>query len=265
MRRFIFIMVIVLLLSAMAVGCEPASGFKTKSTESSAESTVSTKLEFSYKSDGELVSTVSKTEFSAPIEFDFNGSNIILDTPRFTGLPVDSVYSYKDYYYFSNGCTVFQVASSDGLIYCSVDKAGKIVNSSSNFADVKQKTDVSEYLPKKTDSQTDVNDRLIGDGLVIHQVGEPGKYVQYLYSSDGTLLSDGYDSIGYFYNGIALIQKGNKIGLIDENGNELLSPTVSFDTVKYPPKDHEFDPTFIIEDAFILPIGGEFAVINIIR
>lgn len=133
----------------MTVGCEPASSSETESTESYVESTVSTKLEFSYKSDGELISTVSKTEFSSPIEFDFNGSKIILDTPRFTGLPVDSVYSYKDYYYFSNGCTVFQVASSDGLIYCSVDKAGKIVNSSSNFADVKQKTDVSEYLPKK--------------------------------------------------------------------------------------------------------------------
>lgn len=81
---------------------------------------------------------------------------------------------------------------------------------------------------------------------------------------DDEPLTDYYDTIGYFYNGLALVTKDRKVGIIDEKGNELLAPVISYDKIRYH-KDKRFYVHIMDQDAFILPIGGELAVINIKR
>ncbi len=102
-----------------------------------------------------------------------------------------------------------------------------------------------------------------GCNTVVVQEGEPGAYVQYLYDIQGNCLSDGYDTISYFFDGLALIKKDNKLGIIDSNGKVILAPTIDYDIVTYPPKGRGFSVDFLNENAFVLPIGGELAVITI--
>ncbi len=112
----------------------------------------------------------------------------------------------------------------------------------------------------------DVSVGVIGNGVAAVQSGEAGNYIQQLYSVYGELLNDAeFDNIGYFYNGLAIIEKDRKIGFIDEKGNIVLEPTIAFDKVVYPPTAREYSPDFINEDAFILPINGKVTVITIER
>lgn len=98
------------------------------------------------------------------------------------------------------------------------------------------------------------------------QKGAPGAYVQYLYDARGNQLSDGYDSISYFFGGLALINKDNKMGLIAQDGTVVLPPSIAFDTVKWPTWGTQyrgFHHAFMDGNAFLVSIGGEMAVITI--
>ena len=98
------------------------------------------------------------------------------------------------------------------------------------------------------------------------QEGEPGAYVQYLHDADGKRLSDGYDSISYFFGGLALINKDNKMGLIAQDGTVVLPPTIAFDTVRWPTwgtKYKGFRHAFMDGNTFLVSIGGEIAVITV--
>lgn len=98
------------------------------------------------------------------------------------------------------------------------------------------------------------------------QEGEPGAYVQYLHDADGNRLSDGYDSISYFFGGLALINKDNKMGLLAGDGTVVLPPTVAFDTVKWPTWGTQYEGfhhAFVDGNAFLVSIDGEMAVITI--
>lgn len=97
------------------------------------------------------------------------------------------------------------------------------------------------------------------------QEGSPGAYVQYLHDADGNRVSDGYDSISYFFGGLALISKDNKMGLIAQDGTVVLPPTIAFDTVKWPTWGTQykgFHHAFMDGNAFFVSIGGEMAVIT---
>ncbi len=98
------------------------------------------------------------------------------------------------------------------------------------------------------------------------QEGEPGAYVQYLHDADGKRLSDGYDSISYFFGGLALIEKDNKMGLIAQDGTVVLPPTIAFDTVRWPTWGtayRGFHHAFMDGNTFLVSIGGEIAVITV--
>lgn len=176
-----------------------------------------------------------------------------------------SVYSYKKSYQFIDGYVIFEVATDAGLTYFKVDKNGKIVFTGDDYQTIIDGTNQDKYMKEFITSTEPQESRVVGNNVMIKQFGEPGNYVQYLYSVNGGRLSEGYDSIGYFFNGLALTIENNKIGLIDEKGTEVLTPNIEFDTILYPPKSKGFYPDFMFEDAFVLPIGGEFAIINIQR
>ena len=102
-----------------------------------------------------------------------------------------------------------------------------------------------------------------GDKTFLDQEGEPGNYTQYLYDLQGNRISGGYDSISYFHDGLALIKKGNKLGLISADGTVVLEPCIECDVVTYPPKGRGFSYAFMDQNAFVIPIGGEIAVITV--
>lgn len=223
--------------------------------------------QFSFSTgNGTVEDPVSKYLFTKPIECTYNGKKIKIDTPKFTGIPVESVYSYEANYDFIDGYIIFDVATNDGSKYFKVDKNGKILDVNSNYQMISAGRSSNKYMSEILEAAKSISSgRLIGNNVMIEQFGEPGSYVQYLYSVDGERLSYGYDSIGYFFNGLALTKIDNKVGLIDENGNEILSPSIQFDTIIYPPKNRGYNLNFMFEDAFVIPIDGEFAIINIQR
>lgn len=215
-------------------------------------------------SSAEMLNRVSKDSFTEPIEFDYNGKKITIEPPVFTGLSVDSVWSYKDHYYFYDGSTVFNI-SSNGRFYVEVNKDGKIIDAGTDYSAVKGDRTVTKYIELTTD-KVDLGNGLggfvRGDDVAI--VSDDG--LSYLYSvTTGERLSSGYNKITYFYNGLALVKKDNMIGIIDDEGNELLSPCIKYDTITYPPTGREYTIAYMFEDSFVLPIGGEFAIINITR
>ncbi len=106
---------------------------------------------------------------------------------------------------------------------------------------------------------------ICGDKVAVYQEGEPGNYTQYLYDIYGNRLSEGFDSIGYFYNGLALITKANMVGIINDKGKVVLEPSILYDDFTYPPKNRGFSFSYMEEDAFIIPMDGEYAVITIDR
>ena len=217
------------------------------------------------KSSAEMLNRVSKDSFTEPIEFDYNGKKITIEPPVFTGLTFNSVESYKDHYYFYDGSTVFNLSSSNGRFYVEVNKDGKIIDAGTAYSAVKGDRTVTKYIELTTD-KVDLGNGLggfvRGDDVAI--VSDDG--LSYLYSvTTGERLSSGYNKITYFYNGLALVKKDNMIGIIDDEGNELLSPCIKYDTITYPPTGRQYTIAYMFEDAFVLPIGGEFAIINISR
>ncbi len=219
--------------------------------------------------DGEIEYSVSKKSFTKSIECMYNGEKITIDTPKFTSIPVEAVYSYKKTYNFIDGYIIFDVATNNGLRYIQVDKNGTILAESSDLQKINSSRDSGKYMTERIGEQVDIQPKLqgtiIGNNVAKVQFGEPNNYTQYLYTLNGECISEGFDSIGYFFDGLALTVKDKKIGIIDEQGNVVLTPTIAFDTIVYPPTERNFLPYFITENAFIIPIDGEFAVINIHR
>ncbi len=147
---------------------------------------------------------------------------------------------FKAFFNFYQGYASATLANDGSAVV--IDKTGKIVGA----------------LPEQGTSY--------GDGVIAVMSGEPGSYVFHIYNVCGELLcEEGFDNITYFNDGIAAIVKNNKIGFIDAEGNIIFEPTIAFDEIVYPPKDKGFYLSFMCEDALVVPIGGEFAVISIER
>ena len=214
--------------------------------------------------DSDIANRVSKTSFTKSIEFTISGQKITIDAPIFTGLPVDKCYSYNDFYPCIDGSIIFKVGTDDGALYVKIDKNGKIIGTSRDSSEFTAGRDIKKYLPKnyrEGNVQPESGGIFVGDEVKKKIIDG----LSYLYSVNGECISTGYDSIGNFYYGVALVVSDNKIGMIDESGNEVLAPCIEYDTVLYPPKAKELGVIYMFEDAFVLPIGGEFAIINIHR
>ncbi|MBR3844422.1 MAG: WG repeat-containing protein [Clostridia bacterium] len=130
---------------------------------------------------------------------------------------------------------------------------------------INKKGEVIGTFPNQTSA------RVIGEKTVVIQTGTSGNYRQWLYSITGELLNqESFSSIGYFYNGLALIDQNKKIGLIDETGKIVVTPSLTYDTVvdhygEDFEKSREYVPKFMDEDACIVPINGYVAVVTIQR
>lgn len=198
----------------------------------------------------ETISLTDESEIWTGTTCEYNGQTITVSAPKFTGLPVNAVYSYKAGYFCYDGTFIFEVATDNGSMYLKIDKNGKAVDVNINYSIISAGRTYSRYS-KQPDNITTV------------QTGEPGNYTYRLYSLDGQCISESYDFIGHFFNGLALIIKDKKVGLIDDNGTVVLAPSIPFDTIIYPPRIADFCPVFMTENAFVLPINGEFAVITI--
>lgn len=265
MKKCLCLFLIIMCLFSL-VACNKQTPLDGESTKETSQTLYIDPSHFTFSvGNGEIAHAVSKNAFTKPIELTFNDEKITIDTPKFTGIPVASVYSYKKSYQFINGYVIFEVATDYGLTYFKVDKNGKIVSTSKDYQAIIADRDQDKYMKEFILPTKPVDYRVVGNNVMIKQFGEPGDYVQYLYSVDGERLSEGYDSIGYFFNGLALTIKHNKIGLIDEKGTAVLTPNIEFDAILYPPKDKGFYLDFMFEDAFVIPINGEFAIINIQR
>lgn len=178
-------------------------------------------------------------------------------------------------YSAGEGMYLYSDHSSEESLYGLMDEKGNIITSPQyvgylNFYGgyaVAQKANGTYVAIDSTGKEYGIlpGGRSAGEGTVIIQDGTPGNYSQYLYSIQGERLSEGYDCISYFENGLALIEKDNKVGIIDNNGTVILPPTIAFDTITYPPTTREYRIAFLDNNAFLLPIGGEFAVISIQR
>lgn len=187
----------------------------------------------------------SASDIKTPVSFKAGNSTVTLKI-NVTDIDYTELYPEK-VYRFRDG--KISLSTEDG--YITVDKTGKKVGGEYNYG-------VSAEEVKFGVGQ-------VGDGLYILQTGRPGAYKQKLCNDKKEPISElEFDSIGHFYDGIAAVTDGHKVGFIDEKGNVLLEPTVEYDKITALPKGNE--PTFIeyiYDGAFILPIGGKVAIVTI--
>ncbi len=213
--------------------------------------------------DGRVVSLASKSDFTHAIVFEWKGQKITVEAPKYTGLKIDEVHSYKANYRF-NSAGYESINTSCG--YFTIDRQGNVYNYK-NYEKIPH--DKNIYL-KYYDTYDQYANRQVGDRVILEQVGQPGAYRQRLLSLENKPVSDYFDSISYFFEGLALISEDNKIGLIDQSGKVVLQPTIAYDHVEYPlPEPKQNKKMFLLGDmvnnAFMVSIGGELAVINIRR
>ncbi|MBQ9976003.1 MAG: WG repeat-containing protein [Clostridia bacterium] len=207
-------------------------------------------IDWAHESDSETV-TLASREQTLPTDFVYDGERVTLNGPYFTGIPTDSTMSYRKRYAFENGLVGFEVILGKGANKCFlVDKTGTIVNFNHYTDNVVSDSAVISTYP---------------EGLEIVQTGEPNAYEQQLFTTGGRALSEKFDSIGFFYNGLALVTRDGRVGIIDSDGKTLLSPCIAYDDLRYPPDNKGFWVRYMCEDAFVLPIDSEFAVFTLTR
>lgn len=188
--------------------------------------------------------------FSA--SFSFNGNKICVNAPIFTGLKTKNVYTYKKFFAFENSQIVVSVLpKNDTVKYFLLDKSGRLTDSDFDSPSiVNDKAAISKYP----------------DGIKVIQEGAPGSYQQYLATANGEILSEGFDEIGFFNLGIAIVRRDNKIGFISTDGKTLLDPSIEIDDLRYTPDYYRcYQVNYLTDDAFIVPIDGELAIITLER
>ncbi len=108
--------------------------------------------------------------------------------------------------------------------------------------------------------------RLDEEGPVICSFGQAGDVYQQLYDRDGNQLNAAtFDSIGEFYNGLAIITAGGKMGLIDQEGKVVIEPALTYDQTLYAEGDRAFHPFYMDEDCIVAPLNGKVAIVQIVR
>ncbi len=188
-----------------------------------------------------------------PVTFDYNGESVTINEPIFTGIKTNSVKTYKEFFAFENGFLVLTaLEEKNGKIterYLLLNKDGEVTN--------------TEY-PSSTAVKNRVKISTYPEGVEVVQTGEVGEYKQQLYKN-GSSISESFDEIGFFNNGLALARKKNKYGIISLDGDTLVEPFIEIDDLKYPPDNRCYQVKHLTDDAFILPINGELVVFTLTR
>ncbi len=185
-----------------------------------------------------------------------------------TTIPAQQIDWYKKSYFFENGqCYLQYNQQKDGAVVV-IDKNGEIVQDGLSSDSLPSSVPLLERGEWELSSWIG---RVIGEKTVVVQTGTPENYQQWLYSIDGQLLCDEpFTYISYFYNGLALIEQNEKLGVIDEDGNILLSPSLKYDAMievygEDDSKSRQYQPQFMNEDTFVVAIDGYVAVIAVQR
>ncbi len=192
-----------------------------------------------------------------------------------TNISAQSVDWGKASYRFTNGEAVLQYNGGGELF--AINKLGEIVestntqyNEESNPLDLGSQV-VFSNVQEENGMVIPESGRVIGENVALVQTGTPGNYQQWLYDLKGNKLCEtSFSSIGYFYKGLALVEQNGKLGIIDEAGNIVVSPDFVYDAMtevygENNEKSRKYIPTFMNEDAFIVPINGYVAIVTVQR
>ncbi len=213
-------------------------------------------IPFVETTEGEFFSFASKNQHIFPITFENGNETVTVNAPIFTGIKTKNAYTYKNYFAFQESQVVIPVLTkyndqNNVTRYLLIDKEGNLIDD--NFNRSCAVADIASI--SKNPSTLDVV-----------QIGEFGAYEQYLATTDGEVLSEKFDEIGFFYNGISIVRKGDKIGFISDEGDTLLEPSIEIDDLRYTPDyNRPFQVKYMTDDAFIVSIGGELAIITLDR
>lgn len=268
-KRCLSVLSVLLVVSLLLGGCAAKTPGDTPETTGGQDTTVELVVppsperdwpEFG-RGDATLKNAIPKEDCIGP----FVGKGVTVNGPVYTGIPTESVYSYDDLFPCLDGVIAFPVAfvpvNESKTIY--LDKTAAIIENPNRTVTVKDYLSLTDDEPYR-----------------IELSGEPGDYHCQLFNDNGEAISEIYDNIGVFYNGIALIEQDyetgpNKIGLMTDTGEVLLEPCIPVDTVAYvyysvedPDtifKEKEFLNDYMFEDAFVLSIGGELAIFTLTR
>lgn len=191
-------------------------------------------------------------EQNFPYKFVYDGEMVTVNEPVFTGLPTSAVLSYKNYYAFEGGATVFNCFVNGENRYVLVDKSGKILD-----------TDYSRHITVPDYKNISYYDET--HSVTLKSLETDDTWRVCLQDPQGKILSEPFDCISYAFNGISVVHLDEKIGFIDSKGNTLLKPCIEYDRLFYPPNREGFWVRYMTEDAFVLPIDGEFAIITLTR
>lgn len=206
--------------------------------------------------EAKVFSVAPKNQEVFPATFKTASQTITLNPPIFTGIKVQNAYTYKRHFAFQSSQVVISVLAkynetNNVTKNILLDKRANVVDDSFNHSSAVKNIEAISKYP---------------EGVQVIQRGEEGAYKQYLATTDGQALSENFDEIGFFYKGIALARRGNKLGFISENGETLLEPSIEIDDLKYSPDyTRGFQAKYMTEDAFVVPIGGELAIITLDR
>lgn len=210
------------------------------------------KIDLARLGEGETFKYASHDIDSIPDAFEYNGESVKINYPKFTGFKTNNVRTYKEFFAFENNSLVLTALEEETLKerHFLIDKTGKIID--------------IDYP-----SHTAVTDRAkiscYPEGIEVVQTGEPKAYKQQLYK-DGVAISEIFDEIGFFNNGIALARVGNKYGFISIEGETLVEPFIEADDLRYSPDyNRGYQVMHMTNDAFVLPINGELAIITLTR
>ena len=242
----------------------------------------------------EYVSAVPLSSFPDPVSGTYNGQTITMSLAFEPSIDWNALNSYKAHqdYRFHNGYARILLATSPGYsstaYYYYIDKSGNISGGYKYASAFDDDGRALVQFPNTTYAYIDTSGKVVEpclnhlaaespdlpyktDGIEIHNTyGEPDSYAQ-LYDSEGNLLNEEkFDVISNtFYNGLGVIIKDNKIGLIDTKGNVVIEPSFPFDKFGYnrgpSKKPSYYYPTYMDEDLIIIPINGKLGVLKITR
>ncbi len=234
---------------------------------------------------------VLASELPEPVTGSYNGQTITMRLAFTPTLDWDELWTYKETtrLRFVNGYAIVSEAQSGHEFY--IDRYGNCIGRDKNFARCKPFGEDGRALAELDGGSweqdpwvyVDRSGEVLGPGeqppggstldgreeeggTEVRMFGEPGAYYQQLFDDAGNLLNETkFSRIGYFYHGLALIIQDKKIGLIDNQGNIVIPPTIAYDKTVVSGSVWEYNPEFMDEDLVIAPICGKLAVLEIIR
>ncbi len=203
--------------------------------------------------EGETMSYAPLRLEKFPVTFVYNGEKVTINKPILTGIKTNIVRTYKQFFAFENGILVLTaLEKKDGNTrerHLLLNKNGKITN--------------TEY-PLSTAVEDIAKISGYPEDVEVIQTGQTEAYKQQLYKG-GVAVSEFFDEIGFFNNGLALARKDNKYGIISLDGDTIVEPFIEVDDLRYPPDYSGYQVKHLTDDAFILPINGELVIFTLTR